>query len=56
MEPQRRAHPVGRWCIIVIEVYDGTEQLSFLSPRGVRYFEYPYGAHHHRRGIFFRED
>lgn len=56
MEPRRRAHPVGGWCIIAIEVYGGTEQLSFLSPRGVRYFEYPYGAHHHRRGIFFRED
>lgn len=34
MEPPCSVHPIAEWCIFGIEVYSGTGQLSFLSPRG----------------------
>ena len=41
MEPPRHVHPIAEWCILGIEVYCGTGQLSFLSPRGGKYMKYP---------------
>lgn len=50
MEPPRRVHPIAEWCILGIEVYCGTGQLSFLSPRGGKYIEIPRGVRN-RHGV-----
>lgn len=55
MELPCHVHPVGRWCIILIEVYCGTGQLSFLSPRGGKYIEIPRGVRNHHGGFVFQE-
>ena len=44
MEPPCSVHPIAEWCIFGIEVYSGTGQLSFLSPRGGKYIEIPRGV------------
>ena len=50
MEPPRHVHPIAEWCILGIEVYCGTGQLSFLSPRGGKYIEIPRGVRN-RHGV-----
>lgn len=42
MEPPCSVHPIAEWCIFGIEVYSGTGQLSFLSPRGEKYRNTPW--------------
>lgn len=54
MEPPYSVHPIAEWCILGIEVYSGTGQLSFLSPRGGKYIEIPCGARYHHRVLSFR--
>ena len=53
MEPTYSVHPIAEWCIFDIEVYSGTEQLSFLSPRGGKYIEIPRGARYHHGVLSF---
>lgn len=53
MEPTYSVHPIAEWCIFGIEVYSGTEQLSFLSPRGGKYIEIPRGARYHHGVLSF---
>lgn len=53
MEPPYSVHPIAEWCIFDIEVYSGTEQLSFLSPRGGKYIEIPRGARYHHGVLSF---
>lgn len=53
MEPPRHVHPIAEWCIFGIEVYSGTEQLSFLSPRGGKYIEIPRGVRYHHGVLSF---
>lgn len=53
MEPPRHVHPIAEWCIFGIEVYSGTGQLSFLSPRGGKYIEIPRGARYHHGVLSF---
>ena len=53
MEPPRHVHPIAEWCILGIEVYCGTGQLSFLSPRGGKYIEIPRGARYHHGVLSF---
>lgn len=50
MEPPCSVHPIAEWCILGIEVYCGTGQLSFLSPRGGKYIEIPRGVRN-RHGV-----
>ena len=53
MEPPCSVHPIAEWCIFGIEVYSGTEQLSFLSPRGGKYIEIPRGVRYHHGVLSF---
>lgn len=53
MEPPYSVHPIAEWCILGIEVYSGTGQLSFLSPRGGKYIEIPRGARYHHGVLSF---
>lgn len=53
MEPPRHVHPIAEWCIFGIEVYSGTGQLSFLSPRGGKYIEIPRGVRYHHGVLSF---
>ena len=50
MEPPCSVRPIAEWCIFGIEVYSGTGQLSFLSPRGGKYIEIPRGVRN-RHGV-----
>lgn len=53
MEPPCGVRPIAEWCILGIEVYSGTGQLSFLSPRGGKYIEIPRGARYHHGVLSF---
>ncbi len=53
MEPPCSVHPIAGWCIFGIEVYSGTGQLSFLSPRGGKYIEIPRGVRYHHGVLSF---
>ena len=53
MEPPCSVHPIAEWCIFGIEVYSGTGQLSFLSPRGEKYIEIPRGVRYHHGVLSF---
>lgn len=53
MEPPYSVRPIAEWCIFGIEVYSGTGQLSFLSPRGGKYIEIPRGARYHHGVLSF---
>lgn len=53
MEPPCSVHPIAEWCIFGIEVYSGTGQLSFLSPRGGKYIEIPRGVRYHHGVLSF---
>lgn len=53
MEPPCSVRPIAEWCIFGIEVYSGTGQLSFLSPRGGKYIEIPRGARYHHGVLSF---
>lgn len=53
MEPPCSVRPIAEWCILGIEVYSGTGQLSFLSPRGGKYIEIPRGARYHHGVLSF---
>ena len=53
MEPPCGVHPIAEWCIFGIEVYSGTGQLSFLSPRGGKYIEIPRGVRYHHGVLSF---
>ena len=53
MEPPCSVHPIAEWCILGIEVYCGTGQLSFLSPRGEKYIEIPRGVRYHHGVLSF---
>lgn len=53
MEPPCSVHPIAEWCIFGIEVYSGTRQLSFLSPRGGKYIEIPRGVRYHHGVLSF---
>lgn len=53
MEPPCSVHPITEWCIFGIEVYSGTGQLSFLSPRGEKYIEIPRGVRYHHGVLSF---
>lgn len=53
MEPPRHVPPIAEWCIFGIEVYSGTGQLSFLSPRGGKYIEIPRGVRYHHGVLSF---
>ena len=50
MEPPCSVHPIAEWCILGTEVYCGTGQLSFPSPRGGKYIEIPRGVRN-RHGV-----
>lgn len=50
MKPTSDVQPIAGWCIICVEVYCGTGQLSFLSPRGGKYIEIPRGVRN-RHGV-----
>lgn len=53
MEPPCSVRPIAEWCIFGIEVYSGTGQLSFLSPRGGKYIEIPRGVRYHHGVLSF---
>lgn len=53
MKPPCSVHPIAEWCIFGIEVYSGTGQLSFLSPRGGKYIEIPRGVRYHHGVLSF---